>query len=158
MTDMFLIRSAYKRDEVIILVPAGWKLFEPSRIIWSPSTWLVKCASHEYLDGDATFRKIIEDEAFYEQLLCHGMCYCNACGFGIKCNRRSYSRVSSGRYGILAPMTDELVDLLMKMGLKGLFRSSGWDLASFECDFMRIYAIDFHLILHSTYCRIVRAM
>lgn len=47
------------------------------------------------------------------------MCYLHAYRFGIKYNRSSDPRVSSGRHGIIAPMPDRLVDVLMSMGLNG---------------------------------------
>lgn len=39
-------------------------------------------------------------------------------------------RVSSGPYGILATMLERFVDVLMSMGLKGLFRNSGSNFTS----------------------------
>lgn len=46
MKDMFAIRPSYNRDDAIVLVPAGWRPFEPSRLIQSPSPWLDMLESH----------------------------------------------------------------------------------------------------------------
>lgn len=69
-----------------------------------------------------------EDEEFYEKVLFHGMCYVYTYRLGIMLNRSSDPRISSDLYGIMATMPDRLVDVLMKMGFKGLIRNSGWDL------------------------------
>lgn len=55
--------------------------------------------------------------------------------------------MSRGRYEIFIPNTDQFVDVLMTMGLKGLFQSSGSDLLSVVCYFMRIYDINFDRFL-----------
>lgn len=111
---------------------------------------LVMYASHSYFDGDSAVRKIIEDKTFYEQVWFHWMCYLYSCLFCIIYNRRSDPRVLRGRYGILAPIPDRLVDMFMTMGLKVLFRSSGCDLGSVVCALMLIFAIDFDRIRRET--------
>lgn len=51
--------------------------------------------------------------------------------------------MSSGKYGIIAPIPVRLVDLLMSMGLKDMFFNSWCNLEGVVCAFMRNYYIAF---------------
>lgn len=85
-------------------------------------------------------RIIVEDETFYGKVLFHGMCKIHAGIFGIKYNRNKDHQVSSEMYGILAPMMDRMVDVLILMCLKRLRRNSGLYFESVVCAIMRTYA------------------
>lgn len=49
------------------------------------------------------------------------MFFIHACRYGLNYNRLSNTRALSGKYWINGPMPDGLVDVLIEMGLKGMF-------------------------------------
>lgn len=72
MTDMFAIRSAFKRHEVIMRVATGWRKFEPYRLIQSQRPWFLVYNSGAVFKCDSSVPEIIEDESFIEQILFYG--------------------------------------------------------------------------------------